>query len=41
MKRMLTSLILVLFTCSLVLAAVPAGHVMAKVMEIQSSDTAA
>ena len=41
MKRMLTSLILVLFTCSLILAAVPAGHVMAKVMEIQSSDTSA
>lgn len=41
MKRMFTSLILVLFTCSLVLAAVPAGHVMAKVMEIQSSDTSA
>lgn len=41
MKRMFTSLILVLFTCSLVLAAVPAGYVMAKVMEIQSSDTSA
>ena len=41
MKRTLPSLILLFLASSLVWAAMPAGQVMAKVMEIQNSDTSA